>query len=577
MKEEIKKFFRGDVEDSDEIIESHSHDASLFEVKPTLVLFPKDSADIQNLVRWVKENKKRYPNLSITPRAAGTCMSGGPLNTSLILDCMRYMGGIKEVKRVAPYKLLPKFSGSIEVEITGEATTLPGTYYRDFEIETLKQGLLLPCYTASKSINALGGMVGNNSAGELTLRYGKVEDYVKELKVIFSDGHEYIVKPLTRRELYAKIALPTFEGTVYKQIFDLIQENEDTIRHARPNVTKNSAGYYLWNVLTRGKNESEDIFDLSQIIIGSQGTLGIVTEITWKLVDKLPKSKLLVIFMKDFNRLGEIVGEVLKTGPISIESYDDKTFWLAVRFFKDFVKSKGFLPTLQFGLSFLPEVFMTLKGGVPKMIILAEFAGTDEDEIDKKSKAAAKVMERFGLRMRITRSSSEAEKYWTMRRDSFALLRKHVAGKRTAPFIDDVIVRAEFLPEFLPKLNGLISEYPNLTYTIAGHAENGNFHIIPLVDPNDPKLADTVLELSEKVYDLVLSFGGSIDAEHNDGIIRTPFLSSMYGDIVYGLFKKTKDIFDPDLLFNPKKKVGGTKEDIKTYLVQPHRNAPHGS
>lgn len=577
MKEEIKKFFKGDIEDADGVLETYSHDASLFEIKPTMVLFPKDSADIQNLVKWVNENKNIYPNLSITVRSAGTCMSGGPLNTSLIIDCMRYMGGVRNVNHVTSYPMVPKFPGSKPVTITGEAVVLPGTYYRDFEKETLEKGLLLPCYTASKSINALGGMVGNNSAGELTLRYGKTEDYVKELKVIFADGDEYIVKPLTRRELYAKIALLTFEGSVYKELFNLIQDNETIIKAARPNVTKNSAGYTLWNVFTRGATEADDIFDLTQLFVGSQGTLGIVTEITFKLVDKLPKSKLLVVFMKNFDRLGEVTRTLLETGPISIESYDDKTFWLAVRFFRDFVKTKGFFATLAFGFAFLPEVFMTIKGGVPKLILLVQYAGTSEQEIDRQAQDAYKKIKPFGLRMRVTRSEGEAEKYWTMRRDSFALLRKHVAGKRTAPFIDDVIVRSEFLSEFLPKLNALVAQYPNLTYTIAGHAENGNFHIIPLVDPNDPKLLDTVLTLSEKVYDLVLSFGGSIDAEHNDGIIRTPFLRQMYGDFVYGLFEKTKKIFDPNLVFNPKKKVGATKDDIGTYLIQPHVNIPHAS
>ena len=577
MKDEIQKIFEGDIDDSAETLSKYSHDASLFEIRPQMVLFPKHSKDIQNLVLWVKENKNKYPNLSITARCAGTCMSGGSINNSIIIDFTKYMNKVISIGKSEREIMKPLFTSSREVEITGYAVTQPGVFYRDFEPQTFEKGLLLPCYTASKSLNALGGMVGNNSGGELTLRYGKTEDYISELKVVFSDGHEYSVRPITRREIYQKIAEPTFEGKVYKEMFDLIAEHEEQIKNAKPKVTKNSAGYYLWNVLRRGETEAEDIFDLAKLMVGSQGTLGIITEIRWKLVEKIEKSKLLVLFLNDFKKIGEIVDELLVTDPISIESYDDKTFWLAVKFFRDFVKNKGFWSTVRFGLEFLPEVFMTLRGGVPKLIILSEYAGKSEQEINSKAQKAYRVMKKFGLKMRVTKSSQEAEKYWTMRRDSFALLRKHVAGKRTAPFIDDVIVRSEFLHDFLPKINALIQEYPNLVYTIAGHAENGNFHIIPLVDPNDPKLPDTVIELSKRVYDLVLFYEGSIDAEHNDGIVRTPYLNQMYGDSIYALFKKTKSIFDPLNIFNPGKKVGGTLDNLRDTLIQPHRDMKHSS
>ncbi|MEX0910137.1 MAG: FAD-linked oxidase C-terminal domain-containing protein, partial [Candidatus Paceibacterota bacterium] len=147
----------------------------------------------------------------------------------------------------------------------------------------------------------------------------------------------------------------------------------------------------------------------------------------------------------------------------------------------------------------------------------------------------------------------------------FSLLREHIKGKRTAPFIDDIIVRPEFLAEFLPRLQAILDEY-NLIYTVAGHAGDGNFHIIPLMDMTDNKNHEVILELSDRVYDLVLQFEGSITAEHNDGIIRTPYLEQMYGADIVALFKEVKHMFDPQNIFNPGKKVGGTKADIKRYL-----------
>ncbi|MDE2030996.1 MAG: FAD-binding oxidoreductase [Patescibacteria group bacterium] len=570
MKEEILKFFKGDIEDSEESLTKYSHDASLLEVKPELVVFPKDNEDVKTLVRWVNDNKSKYPKLALTPRSAGTCMAGGAIGESIIIDFTRYMNKIIKIERVSPFEMIPKYPNAHSVSITGTAIIEPGVYYRDFEPLTMEKELLLPCYTASKSLNALGGMVGNNSAGEKTLNYGKTEDYIKELKVVFSDGREYIVKPLNKKELYAKIAQNDFEGDIYKNIFQLINNNKDDIKNAKPNVSKNSAGYYLWNVW----DEKKEIFDLTKLIVGSQGTLGIVTEITLHLVNTKKASKLVVIFMKDIKRLGEIVDVILPHHPESLESYDDATMKLAIKFFPDFLKTKGFWGMIKFMWSFWPEVFMMSTFGIPKLILLVEFAGDSEKEIDAAAKALMPDLKKFPFKTRITTSEAESNKYWDIRRESFALLRKHIKDKHTAPFIDDIIVVPECLPEFLPKLNIILDKYP-ITYTIAGHAGNGNFHIIPLMDFSDPKTASIILDLSKQVYDLVLEYKGSTTAEHNDGLIRSPFLLQMYGPNIYGLFENTKNIFDSQNIFNPGKKVGATMDYIKDHIIKEKHNLSH--
>ena len=544
MKDEIKKFFKGDVLDNNETLIEYSHDASLFEVKPKVVVFPKDTEDIQNLIKYVNENKDKDPTLSITARSAGTDMSGGPLNESIIIDFTKYMNRL--------------------ISFEGDRITIePGMFYRDFEKETLGRGLLLPSYPASKDICALGGMVANDGAGEKTLKYGKTEQFVEKLKVILSDGNEYIVRSLTKEELDKKIAQNDYEGNLYKQIWELITDNLQLITNAKPNVSKNAAGYYIWNVF----DEEKQLFDLNKVIVGSQGTLCIITEITLKLVPVKKHSKLLVVFLRDLKNLARIINTSLTFNPESFEAYDDATLKLAIRFWRGFIKKKGFLGFIKMGLSFLPEFFMLLTGGIPKMVLLVEFAGEDEEKLETKLEQLQQKLEQFNVRTRKIKTKQGEEKYWSIRRDSFALLREHVKGKRTAPFIDDFIVKPELLTEFLPKLNAILKEYP-IDYTIAGHAGDGNFHIIPLMDLTKPFSSDIILELSDKVYDLILSYGGSITAEHNDGIIRTPYLEKMYGREVYEIFKKIKNIFDPQNIFNPGKKIGGTKEDIKKYLIR---------
>jgi FAD/FMN-containing dehydrogenase len=560
MKEEILKFFKGEVEDSTETLAKYSKDASIFEVRPKLVLFPKDSADVQALVKWASENKDKYADpeknkdwagLSITARCAGTDMSGAAIGESLIIDFTRYMN-----------KMI-SFQGN-------EITVQPGMFYRDFEKITLERGLILPCYTASKSLNAMGGMYGNNSAGERTLKYGKTEDYVVEAKVVFADGKEYIVKSLAKAELEKKITQGNFEGEAYKNIFNLINKEGTEIKNAKPKVHKNAAGYYIWNVW------QENNFDLNKLLVGSQGTLGIATEVTFKLVPNPKYSKLVAVFVNDLEPLGRLVGEILELKPETLEAYDDKTMKLAVRFFPDFLKNKGLVGMIKFMWSFLPEFFMMLSSGFPKLIVLVEFAGAGDMEVEKKCLQLKDKIKNFKLKVHITASEAEANKYWDIRRESFALLRKHVKGLHTAPFIDDIIVRPEFLPKFLPELNNILKDY-KLTFTLAGHAGDGNFHIIPLMDFSRDDTGQIILELSEKVYSLVAKYRGSITAEHNDGIIRTPYLDKMYSVRMVQIFSEIKSIFDPKNIFNPGKKVpiinkdgngAGTKKYLGSHIIK---------
>ena len=545
LKADLTPLLRGEVYDDPQHLDAASRDSSLFEVRPKLVVAPMDSVDLQTVVRFINDHPER--KLSITPRSAGTDMSGGPLTESIVID------------------MLPHFNKVLEVG-KDFAITEPGVFYRDFEKETLKHKLLLPPYTASRQLNTVGGMVGNNSAGEKTLAYGKTDRYVKELNVVFADGNEYVVGPLSSKELDKKMAQSDFEGNVYKELFELIEANYEKIQEARPKVSKNSSGYYLWNVW----NRETGIFDLTQLITGSQGTLGVVTKIKFDLIKPRTHSRMLVIFLKDLNGLGDLVNKVLEFHPESFESFDDHTLKFAIRFMPEMAKAmSGNLISL--GLSFMPEALMLLKfGGLPKLMLMAEFTGTTDKEVIKAVNAAHAAIKPFGLNSLVTHSEQEGRKYWTIRRESFNLLRKHVRGLHSAPFIDDVAVLPSQLPQFLPELEQIMSHY-KLIYTIAGHIGDANFHIIPLMDLKDPQTQVIVPKLSREVYDLVLRYGGTISGEHNDGLIRTPYVLDMFGHDIYNLFVKTKDIFDPNRIFNPGKKVrGNLKWALKHFVDDSH-------
>ncbi|HVY67609.1 MAG TPA: FAD-binding oxidoreductase [Patescibacteria group bacterium] len=548
---QIKTQIKGEVLTDKETLARYSRDASIFEIEPACVVRPQNSADVQALVKWAAAQKHNHSELSLTARSAGTDMSGGALNDSVIVDFAAHFSSIIDIHG--------------ERAGGGAATVQPGVFYRDFERASLAQGLILPCYTASKSLNTLGGMIANNSAGEKSLSYGQTKDYVLQLKAVLSDGNEYTFGELDEAALEQKLKLPGREGEIYRRIFRLIKDNYETIMQAKPTTSKNSAGYLLWEVWRDKKT-----FNLARLLTGAQGTLGLVTELSVRLVRPRPQSGLLVIFMNDLARLGEVVKTVAEFKPESFESYDDHTFKLAMKFFPDMLKRmKGNLFAL--GLKFLPEMWMTLTGGIPKLILIAEFTGETAAEVAAQAaRAQEAVRAGFGLKTHLTASAAEAEKYWVVRRESFNLLRQHTHGLATAPFIDDIVVHPAELPKFLPELNAILADYPSLIYTIAGHAGDANFHIIPLMDLSRPDQRAIIPKLADRVYDLVLKYHGSLTAEHNDGLIRSPYLAKMYGPKVTELFAEVKRIFDPDNLFNPRKKTGASLEyslaHIKTTL-----------
>lgn len=583
MKEEIQKIFKGEVEDGEETLSKYSHDASLLEIRPKLVLFPQDSKDVQNLVKWVLENKSKYPELSITARCAGTDMSGGAIGESLILDFTRHMN--KLVSGPLPVNNFLGSSGR-PLEVRGaqpdqlenhslasaQITVQPGMFYRDFEKITLEKGFLLPSYTASKDICAVGGMVANNAGGEKNLVYGKTEEYIEQLKIVLADGNEHIIRALSSKELNKKIAQNDLEGNVYKKIKQLIDDHAQLLKEAKPKVSKNSAGYYLWNV-----SRPNGDFDLNRLIVGSQGTLGIITEITFRLVKPNPYSKLLVVFLRDMMILPDLVNKILKHKPETLESYDDKTFFLVLKYIVGFAKLLGMHNLFKLAFSFIPEALMTIRHGFPKLILLVEFTALSQVEADKMAEEALaeiKTIPKIGTRL--ARNAFEAKKYWTIRHEAFNLIRYHLKKTKSKPFIDDVIVRPEKLPEFFPALYSILNEYKShMTFAVGGHSGDGNMHIYTILDPKDPELKNIVKKVANQVYDLVIRLGGSITAEHNDGLIRTPFLEKMYGSKVTAIFSEIKKTFDPKNIFNPGKKVAlqgnekkGARAGTEEYMLE---------
>lgn len=528
----LRQTVAGEILTDNKTLQSYSHDASIYEMTPQAVVAPADVRDIKRLVTLVVAHKATYPSLSLTVRSAGTDMSGGPLGTSLVLDMTKHFGTIHGLK-------------------DGVLHAQPGAYMRDIDPLLAGHGLMLGSVPASRAINTIGGMVGNNSGGEQSLRYGNTERWVRQLSVVFADGNEYIVKPLTKRELMKKIGQGDYGGNLYKHVYKLIETNYDTIHNARPHVNKNSMGYNLWSVWDR----ETGIFDLTRLITGSQGTLGIITDIHIEPVKKAAHSGLLVAYLTSSKQLDRIIPLVMQHQPATFEGFDDITFNLGVKHFSIFRKQLGAKEWAKQQAALLSSV-AKFKGHIPNLVLMIEFDGDNPDIVAERiaNLQADFRVHRIRVRTQVEGDEASARPFWHIRRASLTLLRNQVHGAYASAFMDDLTVPAHHVPAFLPRVRRIIRKY-KLPATVAGHFGDGNFHIIPLLHIGDPADQAKLEPAMRELVPIVLEYGGTLAGEHNDGMVRGPWLPAVFGDEMYQLFRQTKELFDPHYIFNPHKKT----------------------
>jgi len=526
----LRRALKGDV--SVDLVSRRAvqHDASIYELLPDVVVSPADSKDVSSLVRFVSKHKQSYPSLAITPRSAGTDMSGAAIGSSIVLDMPRHFSQIKSLK------------GNI-------LTTQPGVYIRDIDPILTAKSLQLGSVPASRRLCTIGGMVGNNSGGEQSLRYGNTQHWVRSLDVVLADGNQYTLAPLKKSQLQKKMTEKTYEGSLYKSLYGLIEAHYDVIKNARPKVNKNSMGYNLWDVWDRDTG----IFDMTQLFTGSQGTLGVITEMTMEAVPKAPHTGLLLIYLSSLSQLGDVIKTVMTHSPATFEGFDDITFQLGIRHFATFRKQLGTKEWMRQQGHLLKSV-AKFKGHLPNMLLMVEFEGETKDEVYAKISKLHDDLGRYKVRTDIESDEQASAPFWQIRRAALALLRNQVKGRYASPFIDDMAVPPHFLPEFIPKLRKVIRKY-KLPATIQGHFGDGNFHIIPLMDISGTKDQAKLEPIMRELIPIVLSYNGTMAGEHNDGMVRGPWLPAVFGDDVYQIFKQTKELFDPLYIFNPHKKT----------------------
>lgn len=493
-----------------------STDGGIFKIEPKLVVYPRNEKDVVATVKFADKMASANKFLPITARGKGTDQSGASLSEGISLVFPAHM---KKITRLTAQNV----------------TVQPGLIYANLETVLKSHGRFLPPYPASVEFCTIGGAVSNNAAGEKTLKYGATRKYVSGLRVVLNNGDVIETKRLTKRELSQKKKLQTLEGELYNKLDSLIEDNKESIYKTKPGVSKNSAGYALWDI-----KRSDGSFDMSQLFVGAQGTLGIITEVMLHHVAFNPHTTLLVGYFDSINKMQEAVVKISKLEPSAQELVDDNVI--------KFVKENR--PEVISGL--LPEQ-------MPKVILLVEF---DDDKLKvqkKKAQTAKSILAEFAYEHRISTNKDEQDNLWRIRRQAAAVIWMQQGPKKALPIIEDAIVPIEKFEDFLNQAYKILDKY-KVDVAVWGHAGNGHLHIQPFMDLSNIKDRHKIFTLTDEFYKMVLGLGGSISGEHNDGIMRGPYLRQMFGSEVYSLFREVKKIFDPKNIFNPRAKTGATKE-----------------
>lgn len=528
----LQEHLTGEVVASPDARRYFSTDASIFTVPPALVVYPHDENDVRKIARFSWQLAERERVIPLTARGLGTDLSGAAIGSGVVVAFPAHMNRIVE---------LDGKSGTVTVE--------PGINYGKLQQTLMTHGRFLPAYPASLEYSTVGGAVANNAAGEKSVKYGDTRAAVRSLRVVLANGEVIQTGRLTKRELNKKLGQATFEGEIYRGIDTLFEEKGDAIKKFALPVTKNNAGYHLADV--KGDDGS---IDLTSLIVGSQGTLGLVTEITLDSEPHNPETTLFAVSFDSAKDAQAAINELReqKTLPSSMEMID------------------GYLLE-QVRLTNPNKLKTLIQAPFPGVVMLVEFDDSGA-KLKRLVKNAKKVFDKHASGYQEETELDQQTKLWKLRHLSSAVASRSTGRNQALPIIDDGIVPPKKFSQFIEGLYALCRRH-RLPAAVWGRAGEANLRFQPHFDLSQVGDRQSMVKVLNDYYKLVISLGGSTTGEYGDGRLRAPFLKQLYGEEMYNIFEKVKNIFDPYGIMNPGVKLG---VDIKEMMSQVDNSYSHG-
>lgn len=508
----------------------YSTDASIYQIMPLGVVIPRTTEDVVTSVQIASEMQ-----VPITARGGGTSLSGQSIGPGIVLDFSKYLNAV------------------LDIDVSGKSVRLqPGVVLDQLNRELAKQGMQFGPEVATASRANLGGMIGNNSAGSRSIVYGKTIDHVRRLKVLLADGTQADWGPATDAEWERQSTARTLEGTIYRNVGRIVREHAVEIQRRFPRILRRVSGYNLdalcHHVAGSGDPATTRVSasrngcrwfqpvpgrGLHQLVVGSEGTLAITLAAELQIIPRPRARGLLLPHFSSLSAAMDAVAACLEFQPSAVELMDQMLLDLA----RENLALRGAMAPLQ---------------GRPAAIFMVEFIGDDPKEIADRVERLERRLEGVHGLTAVVRALDPAirDPLWNLRSGSMPLLYGVRGDRKPATCVEDTAVSPEHLPEFVARFRALLQEH-GTDGAFYGHASVGCLHIRPLLNLKDSADVARMRQITEKVADLVLEYGGALSGEHGDGLARSEWNRKMFGDEIYEAFRAVKHAFDPDNLLNP--------------------------
>ncbi len=522
----IRAAVRGAVSFDPVIRGIHATDASHYQVTPACVVVPLDEDDCVAAIQVAAELK-----LPITPRGAATALSGQTFGPGMVIDVSRHLNQVLEVNAEE-----------------GWARVQPGVVRDHLNAEVASLGLQFAPDPATSSRATIGGMVGNNSSGTRSIVYGKTIDHVLGCKVALDDGTVLDCGPMDDDAWQAKAAGSSREGQVYRGVRDLVLRHQDAIRERYPKVMRRVTGYnldtfvdgagYVGPIGPRAEqNAGHRPWDLTHLIVGSEGTLGVVLEVTVRLVPRPAATALCIVhFDDDLDALRAVPG-ILEYGPSAVELLD-----------RGMLRESTVNPATRDMAGWV--------AGDPAAVLLTEFFGSDAQDAQSRAQHCAAALDAAGVGYArpVLADAASQHNVWETRKLGLGLISNVRGPVKGQAFVEDACVPVEHLPDYIAGLQAHCRRL-DLDYAMYAHASVGVIHFRPAVDLHRDDHRRAMQAIAETAFLRVVELGGAFAGEHGDGVVRGAFVPRFFGDELYGAFRSLKALFDPHHQMNPGKIV----------------------
>ncbi len=507
----LRRQLQGEVLTDAYSLHLYASDASMYAIEPIAVVLPKDVNDVVATVE-----AGRLATVPVLPRGAGTSLAGQTVGQALVMDFSRHMSKVLELDPV----------GRV-------ARVQPGVVQDQLNRAASSHGLMFGADTSTSDRATLGGMIGNNSSGTNSIKYGTTADHVAALDVILSDGSRARLLPVNGAERTKRAEATTLEAQLYRMLPEIANTHESGIRRDYPKSWRHSGGYRLDRLLRDAPG-----LNLAKFVVGSEGTLVVVTEAELNLV---PVPKAQAIAVGHFHSTREAIAataDALSLDAAAVELMD--------RTILDLSRSK---PEYA-GLSQILE-------GRPEALLFVTFFGESEPEVAASVERLALLWDRHHHGYHTLRAMSAGDRAAVLkvRKASLGLLMAASRGaRRPLAFIEDTAVEPIRLDAYVARFEQILARH-QMTAGFYGHCSVGCLHVRPFVDVTKAPEVGAMRAVAEEVLELVIEFGGVNSSEHGDGLARSEFNARMFGPELYEAMRDVKRLFDPDGRFNPGKIV----------------------